>query len=492
MTHLHGPVPLDNELYADRPFETELIRNVQAGRWVLLLGPRQHGKTSALIRLKKTLSDVSMYVAAVDLQRLPPVSGYPELVSWFANKVASELGINPSIEPCNDLSDALAVAVPDGKAPVIVVIDEASNIQDDDRRNAFYGQLRSIATERGDVAEDHVAKRLRFVFSGTFREERLVAEANSPFNTCERLDTTDLLLADVEKLARKAAVADPEGAAARIFSEVGGQPYLVQRLLDAIERVEDYGTVLDGAVGELRAGHSEHVRHLFRRVLADHALSGIVAQLLRDGPLPYEPGDDDQRYLIVLGLVRIEDGRIHFRNALYAHIASISPQLAAAPPTNGASERAVLFAYPRSSFATLADARLQEIAHSAQAGAVGAHQNGSNRLALAGYGNALEAVLLDFLIKSGSAGIATASAECRNRNRYFDATDPATWTLADMMRGARKLASQSGPEIPESLREWRNLVHPSVCLQDYRPDDTYGPEVCAAAGLFMIVLRDLR
>ncbi len=49
LMHLQGPVPLGHESYIERPFELKLIRELQAGRWVLFLGPRQHGKTSALV-----------------------------------------------------------------------------------------------------------------------------------------------------------------------------------------------------------------------------------------------------------------------------------------------------------------------------------------------------------------------------------------------------------------------------------------------------------
>lgn len=490
MTHLHGPVPLDEKLYSERPFETELVRTVQAGRWVLMLGPRQHGKTSALLRLKKSLVDNGMHVASIDLQRLPPVASYSELVAWFANSIASEFGIRASIEPSNDLSEALSVAVPEGKAPVIILLDEASNIAEDDRRNAFYGQIRSLTTERGDVGPEHVARRLRFVFSGTFREERLVAEANSPFNTCERIDTSDLSLGNVEDLAQTAGLETAGEVAQSIFAEVSGQPYLVQRLLDVAQ--EGGSEALAPAIAELRSGRSEHIRHLFRRVLSDAACANIVSALLRDGRVPYEPGDDDQRYLVVLGLVKVEDNGLQFRNALYRHVASVSPQLAGQAVEGLDRIGSVLFTLPPASFSSLNDVRLREIAFSAQAGAVGANQNGSNRLALAGFGNALEAVLLDYLIRQGPGGIQTASAECKNtRSQFYNANDPSTWTLADMMRGARRLAGIAGPDIPESLREWRNLVHPSVCLQAYRPDETYAPEVFAAAGLSMIVLRDL-
>lgn len=489
MTHLHGPVPLDDEFYCERPFELRLVREVMAGRWVLLLGPRQHGKTSALLRLKSKLEQAGIPVAAVDLQKLPPISNYSDLISWFSNRIATELGGQADIAGMNDLSEALQRAVPEGKSPVIVLVDEASNIQDEERRNSFYGQLRAISTERGDVPEGHVARRLRIVFSGTFREERLVAIENSPFNTCERIDTSDLRLEDVSALISKANVDHKEQAAGAIFGEVGGQPYLIQRLIEAAES-DDGGESLNIAIEELRTGQSQHIRHLFRRVLEEDSLSNIVSRMVRDGAVAYEPGDDDQRYLIVLGLAKLTNNQLVFRNALYAHIASISPQLSAAHLGDGA-DQAVIFAYPLSAFSGFTDKRLEEVAFSAQMGAVGAYQAGSNRLALAGFGNALEALLLDFLMKQHPRDITIASAECKIRGGRFNPARPETWMLVDMMRGARKVAGVGGPEIPESLREWRNLVHPSVCLRNYRPDETYRPEVITAVGLFGMVLRDL-
>ena len=90
--HLHGPVPLDDPIYAERGFETALVKEVQAGHWVLLLGPRQHGKTSAFLRVRKTLSDHATSTALVDLQKVPPFDTYAQLVTWFANQVAVSLG----------------------------------------------------------------------------------------------------------------------------------------------------------------------------------------------------------------------------------------------------------------------------------------------------------------------------------------------------------------------------------------------------------------
>lgn len=489
MTHLHGPVPIDNEFYTDRPFELQLIGNVQAARWVLLLGPRQHGKTSALMRLKRKLADVGTNVASIDLQTLPPIQSYGELVAWFANKVANDLGIPPTIEASNDVSEALSVAVPNGKAPIVILIDEASNIGNDDWRNSFFGQIRAMATASGEVDPDHIAKRVRFVFSGTFRVERLVAEANSPFNTCEVLDTTDLSEGDVVALTTKAKIPSAETIASRIYAEVGGQPFLVQRLLDDVSGTETLDIALQGALDLLRSSSPEHIRNLFRKVLAEEVLVRIVGQVVQEGSVPFAPGDDDQRYLIVLGLMKVDANRLTFRNAVYRHIASVSPQITVTAQI-AAEARGVLFVTPWNAFAGMANAELREIAYSAQVGAVGAYQAGGNRLALAGFGTALEAFLLDFLLAKTAQEIAVAHG-ARLPNSNQSATDPKSWVLANLMRGARAIAQQGQLDIPENLREWRNLVHPKLCLDNYKRDDQLVPEVIAASGLLAIVLRDL-
>ena len=124
---LQGPVPLEDPDYAERPFELELVRQIQAGRWVLLLGPRQHGKTSALLRLRRTLNLNATQTVMVDLQAKPPFTAYAQLTTWFARKVAAALGHQVVIDETDDISAGLTQALPAGVAPIVVLIDEASN-----------------------------------------------------------------------------------------------------------------------------------------------------------------------------------------------------------------------------------------------------------------------------------------------------------------------------------------------------------------------------
>jgi len=487
--HTQGPVPLDDTDYATRAFELQLVKEVQAGKWVLLLGPRQHGKTSAFLRLREKLSSHSTSTALVDLQRAPPFKGYAELVTWFGRAVAAELQNKAEIPETDDLSVCLLAALPKGNGPVVILIDEASNVKDDDWRNSFYGQLRAIANDRAVAKDGDIARRLRFVFAGTFRPERLVAEANSPFNTCERIETSDLTVDDIVTLAADAGLSDPPGAAMAIYAAVGGQPFLNQKLiLDAIGTDNELAAI-ENSLAALRDGSGDHITNLFRKVASDDSLVAIVATLLEKGKLPVEAGNEDQRYLVVLGMLRRENTFLYFRNALYAEVAALSAQFVKVEATE--TQRAVLFALDAAVFGKVATPELKDMAHNAQRGAVAAYQAGSNRLALAGFGTAMEAVLIDFLAKQSPADLAKAVSFAKNKNKYFDANDPSTWTLVDLMRGARSLLGQGELDIPENLREWRNLIHPGAALQTYKPDIDLAPEVGVAGSQLRIVLRDL-
>lgn len=485
--HLQGPVPLEDRDYAERPFEVSLVKQVQAGRWVLLLGPRQHGKTSALLRLRKTLNDNAAQTALVDLQSKPPCANYAQFTTWFARKVAVALGNDVTIEETDDLSAGLTQALPAGVAPIVVLIDEASNIDDDQWRNSFFGQLRAISSERAVAKDDHIAKRLRFVFAGTFRPERLVAEANSPFNICERIDTADLQLGHIEHLAKSVGLQEPAKVSQAIHDCVGGQPYLVQRLIQVALAADDPQAAIDEDLNQL--AESEHVSNLFRRVLGDEALSCIISNAATGQAVAVSPGDEDQRFLIILGLMQRRGGFLQFRNRLYANTAARSPQFARAVVPE--ARRAVLFPMEFDRFLGVADPQLREIAHAAQKGAVGAYRDGSCRVALAGFGTAMEAVLMDYLMRQTPADLTIAAGHRLNPKNFEIQNDPTTWNLVNLMRGARGLLGQGMLDIPENMREWRNLIHPGVCIKAYRPDGDLAPEVGVAAHQLDIILRDL-
>lgn len=492
MVFYQGPIPIGNNSYIERDLVNNVCGELLNERWVLLLGPRQHGKTTALIRVKKLIDDTGIRCVYVDLQQQPPLESYSGFVNWFAARVADQLGVEfQQNTDSNDLHVALNSLLPEGTGRVVVLVDEASNIQRDDWRNAFFGQLRGLSSARAFAEDTGASKRLTFLFSGTFRPETLIDAANSPFNVCEKIETVDLTEEEVHQLALQVLgeVDSTQQISERIFSAVGGQPYLVQRLLGKTLGAEDQEVKLTGAIDELKTGQTDHIINLFSRYLAETNLTRLVALLATNGELDNSPADPDYAFLCTGGLAKRNGGKIVFRNAVYEEVAKTSPQIGNSDPV---CERAPVFPLRPETFGKVVDDELREIAFSAQRGAVAAYMSDSNRLALAGYGCSIEAILIDCLkLKSEqerrSAGQQPPQCNLNNFENYADA---ASLRLVNLVKIANRLLGSNG-QVPDALRDWRNLVHPSVATQNYMSDELLAPEVRAAAALHEIFLRDL-
>jgi nucleoside phosphorylase len=319
-----GTVPLESRAYVPRPFEDELFETVTAGRWAVLVGPRQHGKSSALARLYVRLQRDGFSCAIVDLQAYGADETYDQFLAWLCERIAREVGsevVSPEIT--DDLEAWLRAVLPDEYPNVVILLDEISAVPSSLQKR-FFGQLRALFNARGLAEKDDLPWRVTFVFAGTFRHEAMVDSENSPFNVSRFINSTDLSTEHVLDLAR---VADGEAAerwAERTFELVGGQPYLVQVLLAAALRAADSPEAgFERAATALRDGSDRHLPALIRRIGGDPALQDLTQRLL-PGPINFNGTDDDHLYAIVVGVARVEDGQLVIRNALYREALEIS------------------------------------------------------------------------------------------------------------------------------------------------------------------------
>ena len=504
--HTRGPVPLGVGVYVSRAFEEEVYRELSANRWVLLLGPRQHGKSSGIARVKARLQDDGYLCATIDLQRIPPFETFEDLVEWWGQRIAGELSIAsfeaPSGSSRRDLYAWMEAVLTSSTDPIVVFVDEASGIRRDDWRNSLYGQLRAVANARAGAGAGDWTHRLNFVFTGTFRPESLVSDLNSPFNVCERIDTDDLTLEGAHALWEfGAAGIDDEGIVERAFAFLGGQPYLLQFAFSRVvsSAPGERGNAYESALEDLRNGSDDHLEAVFGKVFTDQRLSSVTARLVNVEGMPHEPANTDFRYLQVLGIAKRSESRLVIRNELYREFVASSSQLDASEPITGpaagqALKQAQLFPLPLDQFSHFSDLRLAEIAHSAYQGAVEAHRAGGFRLALAGFGCTLEAVLIDFLSSLTPSDLAGAVRRSRPRlDRNENASMPGTLRLVTLLRVAGAVEKiRSSVQVSDPVREWRNEIHPSAALRNYRPERDLEPEARMASALVCALLRDIR
>ena len=325
--HVGGHVPVDSPAYVDRDFVQRCFDELVGGRWVVLLGPSQHGKTSGLVRLVEMLKDASVKVAQLSLQGMPRMTSSSELFEWIAGKVAEQLEVDfasPGQAERAELDAWLAAALPPEPTQVVIVFDEAAAVKDDDIRSDFYQQLRRLHDERNAPRSPNLGTGLTMLFSGTFEPKRLVNDdLASPFNVCRTVETEDLPKEAVAGLVeRLGALRPPRGRAGA--GPVGGQPFLLQYLFSEAER-GDAATSAEERFEEteekLLAGDSEHLTDLLSAIVNDQPVRTIAQQVVEHGAVPFA-ATPEHRALVTLGFGRREGTRLVARNRLYSEVAS--------------------------------------------------------------------------------------------------------------------------------------------------------------------------
>ena len=489
--HLQGAVPIGSGAHVSRGFEDLLVQEVIKRRWLLVLGPRQHGKTSGCIRAMSRLEqEVGFTCFWVDLQRVRSTGDYAEYLELLvrALRKGDQSELEVAVGDRDSLFAWLEALVPPGPEPVVVFVDEASRVPAGLVID-FYSQIREIANRRATAPDECLSKRLIFVFSGTFQPETLIDELNSPFNVCSRIETDDLDLEGATYLANlgtgKAAV-----YAAAAFALVGGQPYLLQKIYSQIDEDPQGGeAAFSAATREVLEGRDLHFEALFETILGDDKLTGIARKMVADGGAAYEPANPSHKYMTVLGLARLEDRQLRFRNDAYRRIASGTPDLSGGVPQDGS----VIYRSDRARFNFMTDAALGNVVHQCHSSAVVLFNAGRFRLALVAFGATAEGILEDWLSNVGSTVLSAAVTAASPTWQNFETpTDPLTWRLVNLFKVARK--TPNGPnsiDPPEALREWRNLVHPILAKASQPDESKLKEEAEIAASLVAILIRDL-
>lgn len=348
-----GTLSVESSTYVTRKLDAGLFETITAGEWALLLGPRQHGKSSALVRLYSRLLENGYYCVFIDLQRYGgDETSYPEFLAWLTDRIVSEVAADydePADRAQEDLQSWLEAVLPSRFANVAVLIDEITGVPEPFRER-FFSQLRALYNSRANSDVDAVAKRTAFAFAGTFRPEVMIESENSPFNVSTWIISEDVTAEDAEQLIVSVLGEDSRAYAARAFEVVGGQPYLLQKLFAAIQATSspaEWGSALTNAIEGVRSGADRHLPDLMRLVGKDDQLRELVGRLEADPPL-YNGVDATHMFAVVSGVTAVVGSRLRIRNQLYrdamAHLFGVAAQDdgEATPTTASASFDVVL------------------------------------------------------------------------------------------------------------------------------------------------------
>ena len=305
-----------------------LAQQPSVTQYVALLGARQTGKTTLLLRLRDLLQD-SYACVVIDLSVMRQQDAracFRYLAFCLANEMR-DLFTNGTrfpetypIEGAVEFVEFLRSLAASSPTPRIVVMLDEVGALSPEVSDTFFNTLRTVFTQ-GRALNNQLAKYL-FVFSGAVDLYALTFGTISPLNICEKIYLQDLELADVRTIVGQFGKLDVRvapGTAERVYEWAGGHPYLTMRLCALMETAglsEVTPQAVDDMAGQMLVEDDNilHVIHeLDKRPAERRKLHAI---LLEGSVMPFSRNDAVLAALEMIGAIRAMQPPV-VRNRLY-------------------------------------------------------------------------------------------------------------------------------------------------------------------------------
>ncbi len=327
--------PVEPELFIGREKE---LRNLErwiklVSNYVIVLGSRQTGKTSLLLKLRSLLQNRYSF-AFIDLQSFTGLSNaqfYRSLcqeIKAQLGKVLDEpidLGTTTGVDFLYFLSEISRIS----KVPrIIIMLDEMGGLSSENA-HSIADTARSAFTQR----QLKIAfKKLVFIFSGATDMQKLMNGEVSPLkNITQQIYITDFSREEVEKLLRmgfeEGGITISKEVIDRIYHWTGGHPYLTQRLGSLIEDtlfdspdMKVDSSLVDSVVARLHREGDVNLQHIMRHLgeLSPSDLAKVHEINSGRKPVRFSRTDPILERLELIGIIRAgEDGNCVIRNGIY-------------------------------------------------------------------------------------------------------------------------------------------------------------------------------
>ena len=343
--HVSGTLRHDAPCYVEREADRDLLQGLLKGEFCYVLTSRQMGKSSLMARTANRLRERNEHVVTLDLTAIGQNVSVEQWYDGLLGRIGRRLDLENELDeywlaqqrmnPVRRFFAALReVVLTRCSGRVVLFVDELDVVRSlPFETDEFFAAIRECYNRR---AEDAELNRLSFCLLGVATPSGLVANHHlTPFNIGKRVVLTDFKLSELAPLADGLGQARELAARLmeRVFFWTNGQPYLTQRLCQAVLKHQATSDEkVDALCFELflssRASErDDNLIFVRERVLR----SQVGIKVLREtyGRITNEamttPDDEDDpaiNELLLAGLIASAKGKLRIRNRIYDQVFS--------------------------------------------------------------------------------------------------------------------------------------------------------------------------
>ncbi len=289
-----GAVPLDSRFYIVRPTDHEFLTAVQDHDSIVLVrGPRQVGKTSLLARSLQHAREAGARVVLTDMQRAAPeqLESPAALFRAFGEMMADQLDLDVSFDDVADGRRGWNVnferfmrrdVLRSDDGHVVWALDEVDRLFSSSFSGVVFGLFRSWHNDRA-LNPGGPWCRLTLAMAYATEAHLFISDLNqSPFNVGTRLALEDFTRGEVADLNRRygSPIADGPGIE-RLYTLVGGCPYLVRRGLHLMAEKGIDAAALEAKAAQEDGPFGDHLRRMWAALVQAPELCDEVTSILK-------------------------------------------------------------------------------------------------------------------------------------------------------------------------------------------------------------------
>lgn len=316
-------------LYIQRTADDLALNCMKLMEYLLLIEPRQQGKTSLInhiLRHPSTQNKNLVYVDVTTLASSCDAGWYESLALRIARQLnngyfeTSQFASPNTSAEWRDFLSTVARTALARQRQIVIALDEigAVNLSG---TTEFFSVLRDVYSSRQAEQE---FKWLSFILAGAFHPRDLISDDRiSPFNIAQRIRLEDFSLQQVSDLVGKGGWMPTQAGhiAKRIHYWTDGQPYLTQLICKYLGP-EATSADVDLSVDRIRREDENHLPPLLRRLDDDLQLKAYVEKIRAGAHIRFYPRENRrQAQLELLGIVKQDaEGFCTVRNRIYEQV----------------------------------------------------------------------------------------------------------------------------------------------------------------------------